>query len=866
MKSLKFAWRQALREMRRGRSRFLFFLLAIAIGVAGLVGIKGFNAAVQSALLREARTLMAADMKVQMNRPPGEQGLAHLDELKTQGIAVLHVTETTSMAINPTSKDSTLVELKAIEPGYPFYGELITDPPGALSTMAPTVPAPGTARAAGATTGQIPAGTALVGADLLDRLGLTVGDQLKLGTQLFKIGGIITQEPDRVAANFGLGPRVMISQADLATTGLMGLGARANHSFLLKLPDQTKVEAIRTGLTEAFKPEKGRVSDFREAQPQIKRFLDRMTAFLSLVSMISLLVGGLGVANVTRVFIQQKLDSIAIMKCVGATNQRVTLVYLIQVLLLAVAGSALGILFGWGIQLVLPAVIGPLLDVELTVGLSPVVALQGLLVGLLTAVLFTLIPLAGIRDVKPALVFRREMADQKGRLSAGTWGREVALLAVAGLGLALIASWLAGRFDWGFWFMGGLAGAILLLWGAAALAVRIVRRIKLPRRFVSMRQGLANVHRPGSQAAAIVLALGIGVTIVLGVTLLQRGLLQEVTLTSPAGTPNLFVMGLSEAESKQFTTSLRAQPGVESLPDPSPIARGKLLAIDGKKKEELTLSDEGERWFNFTFNATWAATQPPSSEIVQGAWWTGSIPAGEKWVSVEQEAAQVLNLQIGSLVQMEMEGGAPVTAKVVNIRKTTDFRAGGGFNFVFAPGALDGVPATYLAQARVQSAASRDVQRLIASQFPTAMMINLNDILTTVSSVLDRIAMVIRFVAGFSILAGLVILSSSIVSTKYRRTRDAVLYKTLGASRKRVWQIFAMEYATLGLVAGLVGAIISVTAAWVVLKQVMEVSYHFEALPVLIGIIGTVVLTVLVGILSTLDVLAAKPLQVLREE
>lgn len=846
MRDLKFAWRQALREMRRGRGRFLFFLLAIAIGVAGLVGIKGFNAAVQSALLREARSLIAADMKVQINRNAGEQGLAYLEELKAQGVQVLHLTETTSMAINPTSKDSTIVQLKAIEPGYPFYGQLLIDPPTAF------------------TEGRIPAGTALVGSDLLDRLGLVVGDQLKLGTKSFTIGGIITQEPD--AATFALGPRVMIGQDDLATTGLMGLGARADQSYLLKLPDQSQVQTIREGLTAAFKTERGRVADFREAQPQVKRFLDRMTSFLSLVSMIALLVGGLGVANVTRVFIQQKMDSIAIMKCVGATNRRVTLVYLIQVLLLAVAGSVLGILIGWGIQLVLPAVIGPLLKVELSVGLSPVVALQGILVGLLTAVLFTLIPLASIQDVKPALVFRREMTDQKGRLSAGTWRREAILLAIAGLGLALIASWLAGRIDWGFWFMAGLTGAILLLWGAAALAVRIVRRIKLPLRLVSMRQGLANVHRPGSQAAAIVLALGIGVTIVLGVTLLQRGLLQEVTLTSPAGTPNLIVYGLTEPEAHQFTTTLRDRPGVESLPDPAPIARGKLLAIDNKKKEELTLTPEGERWFNFTFNTTWSAAQPPGSEIVEGAWWTASIPSGERWVSVEQEAAEVLGLKIGSTVQLEMEGGSPVTAKVVNLRKTTDFRAGGGYNFVFAPGALDGVPTIYLAQARVQPSASREIMRLLAGQFPTATIVDLMAALKTITSIMDRIVLVIQFVAGFSILAGLVILSSSIVSTKYRRTRDAVLYKTLGASRRRVWQIFAMEYATLGLVAGLVGAVISVTAAWVVLEQVLEVSYHFEALPVLIGVIGTVLLTVLVGILSTLDVLAAKPLQVLREE
>jgi putative ABC transport system permease protein len=844
VKSLLTPVRLALRELRRGRRKFVFFLLCIAIGVAGLVGVKGFNASLQEALLREARTLMAADMTLSLNQPAVGEGAQVLNQLQAEGVKVAHNIETVSMAANPQTKDPVLVEVKAVGAGYPFYGVLELNPQGPLQDD-----------------------TTLVGPELLDRIGLQVGDKLRVGSADFTITGVIAKEPDRVTAGFSMGPRVMLTEGGIARAKLIQEGSRARHIYLFKLSTDAQVAPVRARLAAAFAKERPRIADFREAQPQVKRFLDRMTSFLSLVSLVALLVGGLGVANATRAFIQQKLDTIAIMKCVGATNRKVVIIYLTQMLLLSLAGSALGVLLGYAVQLVMPRVVGQFLDLNLDLTLSPVVALQGLAVGLVTAVLFTLLPLAAIADVKPALVFRREMAEAR---PAPTWGRRLrtgATLALIGAGLVLISMWISGSLRWGFYFMAGLAAAVLLLGGASSGAVWLVRRIKVPRAWLTIRQGLAGLYRPGSHAGAIVLALGVGVTMVLSVYVMQRSLMREVRLTTPKGVPNMIFINLQGPDAARFQTFLKENPGVAAAPAPIPMVRGRLRQVDGKSKEELNLSQDEERMFNSQFTTTFSPTVPEGSEVAAGTWWTEADWKREALVSVEQEAAARLHLQVGSTVQMELEGGIPVEARVANLRRTVDYRTpGGGFNFVFAPGVLEGAPVTYVAQANVKPEATRAIQRDVVAQFPGVTVIDLREMLQTVGSLLDRIGLVIRFVAGFSVAAGLIILASSIATTKFRRTREAVLFKTLGATRGRVWRIFATEYALLGLVAGVVGAVLSVGATWAVLTYVMDMKYRLEPLPLLIGAGLAVLLTVAVGVLSTLDVLAAKPLQVLREE
>jgi putative ABC transport system permease protein len=837
-------FRMALREMRRGQSKFIFFLLCIAIGVAALVGVKGFNANIQTALLREARTLMAADMQLSLNQPPSAEQLALINGLRTQGIQVVHNTETVSMAVNPANSETTLVEVKAVEPGYPFYGVLELNPSGKLTDE-----------------------SALVGPELLDKLGIKAGDSVKLGSATFTVAGVITKEPDRISAGFGAGPRFMITQGGLDRAKLIQLGSRARQVFLFKLASDAQVAPVRAQLTEAFAKERPRIADFREAQPQVKRFLDRMTTFLALVSMVALLVGGLGVANATRVFINQKLDAIATMKALGATNRKVATLYLTQMVILSLAGSLLGVLLGYGIVLLMPTVVGRFFsDLTLTITLSPAVALQGVTVGLLTAILFTLLPLTSIADVKPALVFRREMAENLPRAPWRQRLREGAILLLVGLGLALISAWIAGSLSWGFIFMGGLLAAVLILGGASWLAVRLVKAIKVPRKWFTVRQGLASLYRPGSQASAVVLALGIGVTVVLSIYLMQRSLLHEVNLTTPPGSPNMFFIGLQPKEVGPFKELLKANPAVASAPDPIPLVQGRLVKVNDMTKDQLTLTQEEERWFNFQFSTTFAESLPAGNQLIDGKWWTKADYMGHPLVSVEQMAAERLHLKPGSTVDMEMQGGQPLHATVFSIRKTTDFRAGGSFNFIFDPAAMESIPVSYLAQANIKPGQASAIQKDAVAQFPGLTSIDLHAVLEQVTQIMDRIGLVIRFVAGFSVIAGLIILASSVAATKFRRTREAVLYKTLGATRRRIWQIFAMEYAVLGLVAGLVGSVLSTAAVWSVMHYVMDITYQLEILPLVLAVGLSVVLTVVVGVLSTLDVLAAKPLQVLREE
>lgn len=833
----------ALRELRRGRRKFIFLLLCIAVGVSALVAVKSLNANMQNALLREARTLIAADLKLRLRAPARPDQQLVFERLAEQGIQSVSITETVSMAVNPTTGGSVLAEIKAISPGYPLYGTLQIEPPGTLTDEA-----------------------AWVSADLLDQFGLQVGDSIKVGAALYHVAGVVVKEPDRITAGLGVAPRVMITQGGMQRAELIQVGSLANHIFLLRLASDEQANPVRAQLRRAFRGQSVSITDFRDAQPQVRRILDRMTSFLSLLSMVALLVGGLGVANATRVFIQEKLDAIAIMKCVGASNRRVMGVYLLQVILLSVTGSALGIALGYGLQRALPGMIGSLLNLTLESTLPPYVALQGLAVGSITSVLFALLPLTAIAGIKPALIFRREMAEQRPRPGIRFRLLQGLLVLAIGGGMAVLSAWVSGSYTWGFTFMGGLAGAVLLLGLASALAVRAVRRIRLPRSWVTARQGLGNLHRPGSQAGAIVLALGVGVSMVLSIYLVQRSLLREVEAVSPRGAPNMIFSNIQHTDVEAFHELVRGTPGVTAAPEPLAQARGRLLRADGRSRAEIQLPPGSGRWFDQT-SLTQARFQPSGTELVAGRWWTSADSAGGALVSVRASTAQQLSLRVGSTVEIDAAGVA-IKAQVFNLRTETedDRGIGSGGEFILSWGALDPVAPVYLGQARVTPDAAGTLQRAVVARFPSVTVINVTQILENVRPVLERISLIIRFIAGFSVAAGLIILASSVAATRFRRTRESALYKMLGATRPQVWRIFAVEYAALGLVAAAMGAGLSVIAAWTVITRVMDLTFRWDGLPLALAIPVTIVLTVLVGVVSTLSVLRAKPLQVLRDE
>jgi len=832
---LKMSWR----EGRAAWSKFLFFLLSVAIGVGALAGVKGFAASLITAMHGQARTLLAADLSIGFPQKPTVSQLQGIEKVRTLGWPLAATTTLDTMSTSPQSQSGSLVELKAVEPGlYPFYGALVTD--------------------RGDPTAQLKAGQALVAPELLDRLGIKVGDSLKIGNLTVPIGAALLKEPDRAVASFSLGPRVMVSQAVLAQAALEGPGARARYAYLVKLPEtidptQARREIFRSAGTAM---RGARYTDYREAQPQVQRTLSRLSDFISLVALLALLVGGLGVANTIRVFLEQKRQNIAIMKCLGATGRQVLGVYLTQALALGVLGSLLGVGLGLGVQAILPRFIGPLLqlDAPLTIETGP--ALQGLLVGVLVALAFSLVPLWGARRVKPAVLLRREVDAPAG--SPLRRGLNALVLAVSiGLLFGAFAAWLVGSVRYGFAFIGGLWVTLGLLGAAAWAVLQLVRRLPPPRR-LTLKHGLHNLYRPGAQSVSVVMAVGTGVAVTLCIYLLQANLLQEIRNSMPADTPNVVFINLQKTEVADFSQMLRSAPGVLAAPDPMPLAQSRITAVDGKA---VPVGSGAQT----AFTLTTLDHLPEGETLTAGRWWDKPPTSGLPYLSVEERSAQGLGIRLGSEVTFTINDRT-LRARVENLRSGDRPGPEGAFQMVLSPGALDAFPLSYAATAKVAPEQVGALTRLSAEKFPSVSVIDIGVIMATVQDILNRVGLVIRFLASFSIIAGLIILAGSIAATKYRRLRETAMLKVLGATRPMVATIFAVEYGVVGLVAGAIGSVAASFAASALLRWVLQSGFFFRLTPLVVGLVGTTVLTVATGFAASLDLLNRKPLAVLRDE
>src|SRR5437870_8586046 len=494
-----FVSRMAWRETRAAWRHFAYFFVCIALGVAALVGVDLFAANLERAIQREARSLMAADVELRTTRPLTSEAQAILRRLDGRGIARIQVSELVAMAAVPSGTQ--LVELKAVEPGYPFYGKLRADPEDALATLF--------------------TGThALAEETLLIRLDLKVGDTLKIGHAEFRITGVLKKEPDRAAGAFSFGPRVLISRQGLGATGLVQPGSRVTHRHLLKLPDALTPKAVQAEMAATFPDKTVRVSTYLDAQPILRRFLRQLTMYLGLVGLIALMVGGIGVASSVRAFLKEKLETIAVLKAIGAGSGTILRIYLTQTFLLGALGCLAGAALGAAFQIALPPLLKAWLPIELEFRLALLPFVRGVGMGLLTTVVFALWPLLEVRHVRPSLILRREVADEP----AGSPGRMAwAISGLLALALAGMALWQAGSWRAAGLFIGALAAALALLNATAWLVVRLARRV--PRgRSLAWRQGLANLYRPGSHAQTVLVSVGVGVMVILAIHLVERNI------------------------------------------------------------------------------------------------------------------------------------------------------------------------------------------------------------------------------------------------------------------------------------------------------------------------------------------------------
>jgi putative ABC transport system permease protein len=844
------AFRIAVRDARASRGKFLFVILAVALGVGSLTGVRGFSQAFGSMLLREARSLMAADVSVRIFGDPSPEQDAAIERLTQRHVQATRVTETLSMVSANASPDPLLVTLKAVDPKlFPFYGDLVLSPPGKLQD-------------------RLSAGSVVLSEDARIRLKAEPGDSLKIGSQEFKVAGIVTVEPDRMSGSFTVGPRVMISRDGLEHTGLLRLGSRASNRLLLKLnPGSPPVAEIREDLKKVF-PD-ALVTDFRETNPNIARGLNRATTFLSLVSLIALIVGAIGVSTSMHAHLQQKMDTIATLKSLGASSGQVVRIYLIQTALLGLCGGLAGVVVGMGVQRIFPELIERYFHMRPEAWFAPASAAQGLLVGVLTTLLFTLPPLLNVRKIKPALILRREMADTRRSWRQRLADARTAILAGLAIcvGLAGIAAWLIDG-SWpdaarvGGYFIGGLLVSLSLLSGVAALLLKglqtAVTRIPMP---VTVRHAFANLYRPGSQARSVLTALGIGVMFTLTVYLIQHSVLAEIRRSAPPGMANVFFIDVTQEQRQPLLDLIAAHPGTEGKPEALSAVSAKIVSINGTPIEQMKLAGFGRR-YRFARTISTFDKIPAGTEAIRGAWWKDS---SSPQISISEGVARGLKVEPGSEITWNAYGRILKT-RVAAVHKTDNQRLHAMVEFYTNPGTLDNLPTVYYGAARVRTPQIATLQRASYERFPTVTVINVADIMDRVQEVVDQIALVIRFISAFAILAGAIILASSIAGTRFRRVREIVIFKTLGATRATVARMFSIEFLVLGLVAGAMGSLLATGFSSLLLKRFFDAPFHVDLLPNVVAVLATAVIAAASGWLASFRILGQKPLEILRGE
>jgi putative ABC transport system permease protein len=842
------ALRIALAELRAARGRFLFVVLAVSIGVGALTGVRGFSLAFRHMLLGQARTLMAGDMTLRVFAVPSPEQDAVLRRLESRGVRRTLITETVTMASTGQFADPVLVSLKAVDPAaYPFYGAVELDPPQPL------------ARA-------LTPDTVAVSDDLLLRLGAHRGGMLRVGGQDFRIAATLVSEPDRMTGTLNVGPRLMMTRQGLGRTGLIGLGSRASERYLLRLratgpPDVAETRAI---LKRSF-PE-ATIADYRETHPIITRGLDRATTFLSLIGLIALILGAMGVASAIDGHIEQQLDSIAVMKSIGARSSQVIRIYATQTLLLGLSGGALGALEGIAVAAAFPGLLARYFHIGLAASWSPWPAAQGIAIACLMTLLFTVPPLLGIRDIRPALVFRRNVAARPPSRAPAVWIARALIL----LGTGMVAGTLA-QGSWrdvlrtGGFFSISLAIALALLAAVAWLLLRGLKRAErrlAPLLPSTVRHGVANLYRPGNQVRTAVMALGVGVMFTLAVWLIQDALVRQIHGSAPPGTANVFLLDIPRDQRQAVSDLVAAQPGVAAPPEIASSVAARIVAIDGVPIEKRLLRDFNRRFLR-TRSVTEVAQKPPDTDVVEGAWWT-SVPASPQ-VCASEETARILHLHPGSLVDWDI-WRQPVRTTVACVDRTESLRMTARFEFLFSPGPLTGMPAVLYGSARVRPADVPALQRVMFGRFPTVTVVNVADVMAIVEDVVDRIALVIRFISAFTVLAGVAMVASSVAGTRFRRMREVVVLKTLGATRARIAQIFSVEFFALGAVAGLIGSLLASAFAAFALRRLLDIEFHFDWKATLIATAAAALVAVAAGWLASFRVLGRKPLEILREE
>lgn len=854
---LSMAWR----ESRGARRRLWLLTGAVAAGVAALVAVNSFAANLRDSVTAQAQALLGADLSLSSRRPFPDRASALVDSLIAPDPVrdrppgrVATVTSFAAMAYVPRTQGVRLVQIAAVTGDWPFYGTIVTEPVGGWPSLQ--------------------AGSrVLVDPSLLAALNAVPGDTLALGASRFVIAGTVTSAPGNVAAAQAFSPRVYIAGADVAGTGLIQFGARVEYETFLRLPVASEADEIANRYRPLLRPERVGIRSVADNRDDLRDTLTRMGNYLGLVALIALLLGGLGVASAVNVFIRQKLDTIAVLRCLGATARQVFAVYLWQAVAMGGLGSAIGAALGVALQQVLPALLADILPIDVQVGIAPGAIALGVGLGLWVATVFALLPLLTIRQVSPLVTLRRDFEPLPARRDPLRW---LAALALA-VSVTLLAALQVRRLRDGVGFSAGIGLALFLLWLASLGMIRAVKRF-FPRRWPYLwRQGLANLYRPANQTVTVVLSLGFGAFLLSTLYLVEHNLLREFRLTGPAARPNIVFFDIQADQREGVAEEIRAA-GLAASPSVAVVPM-RIRSVKGRPVQSTpapdTLTAPGDSaprrpgWAQRReYRSTYRDTLVASEKLVEGGWWKGPLTdaSAPVEVSLEVEVARELDVRPGDEIVWDVQG-IPVTSRVANLREVDWARFEPNFFAVFRSGPLDRAPQTFVTLARVDSAAQRgQLQRRLAERFPNVTSVDLATVQRTFEDVLQRVTVAVRFMAGFSMVTGVIVLIGAIATTRFQRIREGVLLRTLGATRPQVYRVVLAEYLALGTLSALMAVGLASGATWALTRWVFESAF---ALPVVAlgGLAGAVVvLTVAVGLWNSLEVVNKTPLEVLRND
>ncbi|MGR9499098.1 ABC transporter permease [Rhizobium leguminosarum] len=836
------AFRLALRELRGGIRGFYIFLACIALGTGAIAAVNSVSQSITDTIASQGQELLAGDVRFELNnREATPQEKAFLEGLGTVSVS----TGLRSMARKPDGSDQALVEVKAVDDAYPLYGKFVAEPDYPLAALL---------SGQGGTYGAVAAPL------LLDRLGLAVGDELLLGNVKLSITGTVKTEPDALSEGFGFAPRLLVSRQALLASGLIQTGSLVEHAYKIRLEDKAAMSGIQARASKEF-PSAGwaiRTSD--RAAPSLTENITRFSQFLTLVGLTALIVGGVGVANAVRAFLDSKRTTIATFKCLGAPAQVVVLIYLFQIAIIALGGILIGLVIGALSPMFAAQFLAQFLPVSTTPTLYPGALLLATLFGILTTLAFAILPLGHAREV-PATALFREQGFEARRLPSWPYILLAALFMAALAGLAILTAY--DRFI-AVVFVGAIVFAFVVLRLVAALIAWLARRsprVNSP----ALRLAIGNIHRPGALTPSVVLSLGLGLALLVTLTLIDGNLRQQLTGRMNEGAPNFFFVDIQSAEVDAFRDLVQGQAPQGKLVE-VPMLRGRIIAFNGEDVTKMNVPAAGRWVLNGDRGITYAETLPENAALTEGKWWDKDY-SGEPLVSFSSEEAHELGLKIGDKVTVNVLG-RNITAKIANLRRVEWESLSINFVMVFSPNTFRGAPHAWLATLTDPTSTPAEdaaILKSVTNTYPTITSVRVKDAIDIVNQLVAQLATAIRAAASVALIASILVLAGALAAGNRARTHDAVVLKTLGATRAMLIRAFSYEYLILGLATAIFALIAGGVAAWFIVARIMRLPSTF--LPDVAGLtlVTALVLTVGIGLIGTWRILGQKAAPVLRE-